>query len=138
MLHFSFRCCICCSGYTPMMQMYVLNVSPISDVCCKCFIWMLHMLQWLYMYLQTYVLLFHLVSVRCDRRCSPCALTRGQACTTPDAPAPLGVVSHGGACSQTTHVHPRCAPSLSLSLSHCGTRADLSHTCSWVSLALGA
>jgi hypothetical protein len=32
-------CCICCSGYTYiyMLQAYVLNVSPISDVCCnKC------------------------------------------------------------------------------------------------------
>ena len=28
-------------GYSRMFQMYVLNVSSISDVCCKCFIWML-------------------------------------------------------------------------------------------------
>jgi hypothetical protein len=28
-----------------MLQMYVANVSPISNVCCKCFIWILHMLQ---------------------------------------------------------------------------------------------
>jgi uncharacterized integral membrane protein len=26
-------CCICCSCYTHMLQTYVLNVSPISDVC---------------------------------------------------------------------------------------------------------
>jgi hypothetical protein len=25
-----------------MFQIYVLNVSSVSDVCCKCFIWMLH------------------------------------------------------------------------------------------------
>jgi hypothetical protein len=30
-----------------MLQAYVLTVS---DICCKCFIWMLHMLQWLYTY----------------------------------------------------------------------------------------
>jgi hypothetical protein len=29
------RCCICCSGYTHMLQVYVSNVSPISNVCCK-------------------------------------------------------------------------------------------------------
>jgi len=33
-----------------MLQVYVLNVSAISNVCCKCFIWILPMLQWLYMY----------------------------------------------------------------------------------------
>jgi hypothetical protein len=27
----------CCSGYTHMLQVYVPNVSPVSDVCCKCF-----------------------------------------------------------------------------------------------------
>jgi hypothetical protein len=26
------------------------NVSAVSNVCCKCFIWMLHMLQWSYTY----------------------------------------------------------------------------------------
>jgi hypothetical protein len=25
------RCCICCSGYPCMLQVYVPNVSPISD-----------------------------------------------------------------------------------------------------------
>jgi hypothetical protein len=29
-------------GYTCMFQVYVLNVSSISDVCCNSFIWMLH------------------------------------------------------------------------------------------------
>jgi hypothetical protein len=37
--------CICYSGYTCRLQMYVPNVSPILDLCCKCFIWMLHMFQ---------------------------------------------------------------------------------------------
>jgi hypothetical protein len=32
----SFGRCICCSGYTHILQVYVPNVSPISDVCCKC------------------------------------------------------------------------------------------------------
>jgi hypothetical protein len=27
-------CCICCSGNTHLLQVYVLNVSPISDVSC--------------------------------------------------------------------------------------------------------
>jgi CO dehydrogenase/acetyl-CoA synthase alpha subunit len=32
------RYCICCSGYTHMLQAYVLNVSPVLDICCsKCF-----------------------------------------------------------------------------------------------------
>jgi hypothetical protein len=30
--------CICCSGYTCMLQVYVSNVSPILGVWCKCFI----------------------------------------------------------------------------------------------------
>jgi hypothetical protein len=30
---------------------YVLNVLAVSEVCCKCFIWMLYMLQWLYTYI---------------------------------------------------------------------------------------
>jgi hypothetical protein len=30
-------CCICCSGYTRMLQVSVPNISPVSDVCCKCF-----------------------------------------------------------------------------------------------------
>jgi hypothetical protein len=34
----SSRCRICCSGYTRMLQLYVLNFSPILDRCCKCFI----------------------------------------------------------------------------------------------------
>jgi hypothetical protein len=31
-------CCICCRAHTHMLQTYVVNVSPVSDVCCsKCF-----------------------------------------------------------------------------------------------------
>jgi hypothetical protein len=29
------RCCIYCGCYTHMLQAYVLNISPISDVCCR-------------------------------------------------------------------------------------------------------
>jgi hypothetical protein len=28
-------------GYTCMFQVYVPNVSSVSDICCTCFIWML-------------------------------------------------------------------------------------------------
>ena len=31
------RCCIYCNGYTRMLQVYVSNVSALSNVCCKCF-----------------------------------------------------------------------------------------------------
>jgi hypothetical protein len=34
----SSRCCICCNGYTHMLQVYVLNVLFVSNVRCKCFI----------------------------------------------------------------------------------------------------
>jgi hypothetical protein len=33
-----FGCCICCGGYTRMLQVYVPNIIAILDVCCKCFI----------------------------------------------------------------------------------------------------
>jgi hypothetical protein len=33
------RCCIC---FTQMLQEFVRNVLSISNACCKCFIWMLH------------------------------------------------------------------------------------------------
>jgi hypothetical protein len=36
-----FGYCTCCSGYTCMLQVYVSYVSPILDLYCKCFIWML-------------------------------------------------------------------------------------------------
>jgi hypothetical protein len=38
-------CCICCNCYKHILQVYVSNVSAVSDVCCKCFIRILHMLQ---------------------------------------------------------------------------------------------
>jgi hypothetical protein len=34
-------CCTCCNSYTCMFQVWVPNVSSISDVCRKCFICML-------------------------------------------------------------------------------------------------
>jgi hypothetical protein len=69
---FSSGCCICCSGYTRILQVYVPNVSPILDVFCKYFIWML-----LYIAVVIHICrkrafqLFHLVSVCCNRCCSP-------------------------------------------------------------------
>jgi hypothetical protein len=36
-------CYICCNGYIHMLQASVLNVSPVSDFCSTCFIWVLHM-----------------------------------------------------------------------------------------------
>jgi hypothetical protein len=31
------RCCICCTGYTRILQVYVSNVVVVSNVCCRCF-----------------------------------------------------------------------------------------------------
>jgi hypothetical protein len=47
---FSSGCSICCIGHTHKFQVYVLNISSVSDICCKCFISMLHTLQCLYTY----------------------------------------------------------------------------------------
>jgi hypothetical protein len=44
------RCCICCTAYTHILQVYVSNISAVCNTCCKCFIWMLHILQWPYTY----------------------------------------------------------------------------------------
>jgi hypothetical protein len=33
-----------------MLQVHVLKCFSVLDICCKCFIWMLHILQWLYTY----------------------------------------------------------------------------------------
>ena len=33
-----FGCCICCSDHTLMLQVYVLNISGVSNVRCKCFL----------------------------------------------------------------------------------------------------
>jgi hypothetical protein len=35
-------CCICCNGYRRILQPFVPNVSVVSDICCTCFIWVLH------------------------------------------------------------------------------------------------
>ena len=49
-----------------MLQVYVSNVLSILDVCCKCFIWMLHMFQWLYTYVASvYSKCFIFSYVRC-------------------------------------------------------------------------
>jgi hypothetical protein len=74
------RCCTCCNGYTRMVQVYILNVSPISCVCYKCFIWMLlYDAVVIHICCKYMFQLFHLVSVCCSRCCSPRALTRGHA-----------------------------------------------------------
>jgi hypothetical protein len=36
-------CCICCNGYTHILQASVPNVSIISYIRCTCFMWVLHM-----------------------------------------------------------------------------------------------
>jgi hypothetical protein len=52
---------------THMLQVYVPNVSPLSYVRCKCSMWMLYMLQWLYTYVANvyfnYFTLFQYVTV---------------------------------------------------------------------------
>jgi hypothetical protein len=38
--------CICCNGYTSILrilQAFVPNILAVSDGCCTCFIWVLHM-----------------------------------------------------------------------------------------------
>jgi hypothetical protein len=42
--------CICCNDNIRMLQGYVSSIVGVSDVCFKCFIWMLHILLWLYTY----------------------------------------------------------------------------------------
>jgi hypothetical protein len=34
-------CCTSCNGYTHMFEVYVQNILSVSDIYCKCFIWML-------------------------------------------------------------------------------------------------
>jgi phage-related protein len=48
---------VCWTCFISMLKEYVLNVSSVFSLilqqlflCCKCFMWMLHMLQWLYTY----------------------------------------------------------------------------------------
>jgi hypothetical protein len=55
--------CVCCNNDIHMLQAYVSSVSYISNVCFKCFIWMLHMLLWLY----TYVLSICFECFKCFR-----------------------------------------------------------------------
>jgi hypothetical protein len=43
-------CCICCIGYTHVLQVYISNISSILDVCCSFCICMFRMLQLLYRY----------------------------------------------------------------------------------------
>jgi hypothetical protein len=126
--------------------------------CFSYFIWILHMLQWLYTYiasvcskcftcfrcmlqvflseccicysgyihmLQMYV---SIVSICCNRCCSPRALTHKQAHAAPSAPAPPGVVHHGGACSRL-NICACALCSLSLSLIGACALCSLSH---WV------
>jgi hypothetical protein len=102
----SYGYCICCNGYICMLQVYLLNVSAISsgcciccsghsvcfkyftcsDICCKCFILMFHMLKWLYTYVVSLCFnLFHLVSICYSKCCSPHALSRA-ARTQPTLP----------------------------------------------------
>jgi hypothetical protein len=76
----SSRCCICCCSYTRMLQVYVVNVSPISHVRCKCFIWiLLYIAMVIYICCKRLFQLFHLILVCCSRCCSPHALTHGHA-----------------------------------------------------------
>jgi hypothetical protein len=106
-------CCKC------MFQMFYL----FQDIRCKCFIWMLHMLQWLYTYVTNVCFnCFTFVSVCCNMCYSPRALTRGQARAAQGAPTPSGVIPLGGACRQ----HNTCACyAPSPSLSHWGTHVVL-------------
>jgi hypothetical protein len=52
-----------------MLQVYVLNVSAVLNVCCKCFIIMLHMLQCPYIYVAS---VFVNISSISDVCCSKC------------------------------------------------------------------
>jgi hypothetical protein len=61
-----FICCICFSGYIHMLQASIQNVSYVSNVYCKCFILMLHLLY-------TYV-----ASVCC--KCFTCLRRMSQKC----------------------------------------------------------
>jgi hypothetical protein len=36
-------CCLACNSYIRMLQVYVSNVLGVSEVCCKCLIWMFQM-----------------------------------------------------------------------------------------------
>jgi hypothetical protein len=105
----------CFTCFRRILQVFYLDVAYVAvviHICCKC--------------------MFHLVSVCCNRCCSPRYLTRGQAHATLGAPSPPGMVPHSGACSRLN----ACACALcslplshwaralySLSFSHIGVRA---------------
>jgi hypothetical protein len=94
---FSSGCYICCSGYTHMLQVYVLKFSHISDVCCKCFIRIsLHVAVVIHICCKRMFQLFHLVLICCSRCCSPHALTCGHASATRTHPAPPARISSCG------------------------------------------
>jgi hypothetical protein len=123
--HVLFGYCICCNGYTHTLQVCFPNVSAVSSrccmfssdvvyvivaihICCKCIFQIFHMFQ---MYVASVLSgccicrkrmfqLFCLVTVHCNRCCSPSTLTCGQARAAPGAPTTTGVVPHGGACSR--------------------------------------
>jgi hypothetical protein len=58
-------CYIRCSGYTRRLQVYVLNVSAVSEIYCKCFIWILRMLQWLCTFVATVPNILPVSDIRC-------------------------------------------------------------------------
>jgi hypothetical protein len=132
--------------FTHMLQVYVLNVSPIFDVCCKCFIWMLHMLKWLYIYVANVCFNCFTLFQYVVTGATPHTLWLMGKHVLHQTPLPhqtwSPTVEHA---ASLTHVHVRCAPFLSrirahalCSLSHWGTHAviPLSHM-QLVSLALG-
>jgi hypothetical protein len=100
-----------------MLQVYVSNVSPVSDVCCKCFyLDVAYTAVVIHICCKRMFQLFQHVSI-CYSRCGQCPNGRalpvkvhvhmqsaraGQhpTDTEPSAPAPQGVVPHGGACGQ--------------------------------------
>jgi hypothetical protein len=59
----------CCTSYTSILQLYVLNVSAVLNVCCKYFIWMLHLLQWSYTYCKCMFTIVLFVSNLCFSKC---------------------------------------------------------------------
>jgi hypothetical protein len=138
----------CFSCFTRMLHLLQWLYTYVSNVCSKCFTSFRRMLQIFYLdvaYIAVVIHIcckrmfqvFHLVSVCCNRCCSRRALTHGQACAAPGAPAPPGMVSHDGACSRlNTCACALCFLPLSrigacalLSLSHWGahTVIPLSH-----------
>jgi hypothetical protein len=76
-------CCICCTGYTRMLQVHVSKVSTVLNVCCKCFIWICicciaytHMLQ-AYVVNVSSIFGHMLQQIKCFLRCK-CFINRGR------------------------------------------------------------